>query len=96
MLSLTIDSPLAETLEALANQENRPVQAILADMVRLYTGQPTASVWEGLQGLQGIQLPTIPAPPPPLTEDELAALSDRISASGPLSTLIIDERQQGH
>lgn len=93
MTILTIQSPLADQLQAIAAHEQRPIDDILQELLTLYHAQQTASVFEGLRGMAGLTLPSADPPPAPLTDEERAALAEAIAAGGPLSEDIIAARK---
>jgi hypothetical protein len=99
MAALLIDSPLAERIRSIAEQEHRPVEAVLEAMVAQYN--PSLMVKEIYARLEnerdrGIALPPGDDADDFLSEDEETALIQR-AGSGDKSgaQMVIDERKQG-
>ncbi|MBZ0309358.1 MAG: hypothetical protein K8I82_25055 [Anaerolineae bacterium] len=96
MAGLLIESPLAERLRAMAEQEHRSVESLLEDMVERYGGSLTVKeINARLRDLPGITVPPDDPDDPPITEEELETIAQRAGEAGSLSALIIDERKQG-
>jgi hypothetical protein len=95
MAALVIEPPLAEQIRAIAENEHRPIEAVLSDMLETYTAQQM-DIKTRLKAAGGFILPSDEPAKPPMTEEELRALAERIGAAGPLSTLVIEERKQGY
>ncbi len=96
MSELVIQSPLAERLRALAEREHRPVDAVLNDMLISYHSSPSDDAVDSLLAASGITLPVVDeVVPPPMSPEEERALADEIGRAGPLSALIIQERNEG-
>jgi len=95
MSNLIIQSPLADRLRELASREKRAVEDLLADLLALYQPAPYDEVDTRLVELGIIAAPSIEKIPPPMSEQESLELADRIGRAGPLSPLIIEERQKG-
>lgn len=97
MSSIIIDSPLAERIRAIAQQEDRPVEAVLIAMVDKYAASLSyAELIARLKEVGEITLPSDDPLEPPLNEEEELALIQRAGA-GELSgaQIVIDERKQG-
>ncbi len=96
MTELVISSPLAERLRALAERENRPVDAVLNDMLVSYHSPLSDDEVDSWLAASGITLPSLDETvPPPISPEEERALADEIGRAGPLSALIIQERSEG-
>ncbi len=96
MAGLLIESPLAERLRALAEQEQRSVESLIEDMVERYAGALTVKeINARLRGLPEIIVPPDVPDEPPIDEEELEAIAQRAGKAGSLSALIIEERKQG-
>jgi hypothetical protein len=96
MAELVIRSPLAERLRALAEREKRPVDAVLNDMLGCYHSALSDDEVDTWLATSGITLPARDEDIlPPISPEEERALADEIGQGGPLSTLIIQERNEG-
>jgi hypothetical protein len=95
MTDLTISEDLAAKLHSIAERENRPIEAVLYNMVNEYSGLHNITDLENhLAALGIISLPSNETSEMLLTEEEQVALADRIGAMGSLSDLIIQERRE--
>src|SRR5262245_47965313 len=97
MTDLMIAPPIADQLRAIADQENRSIEAVLSTLLAQYAPAPPLDAAIKMRLAEnGITLPSPDADiEPPLTEQEAQALADRIGAMGSLSELVIQERREG-
>ncbi len=92
MAGLLIESPLAERLRALAEQEQRSVESLLEEMVEQYNSSLSLKeIYNRLRKLgdAGITLPEDDT----FIEDEAPAPAQMESISG--AQMVIEERKQG-
>jgi len=80
MAELIINAHLAEQIRMIAEQEQRPIESILAAMIENYSR---------------VSVSSHAAYEPPISESELDAIAQRVGAMGSLSALIIEERKHG-
>jgi hypothetical protein len=96
MAGLLIESPIAERIRSLAEQEQRPIEAVLEAMLERYiTPLSIQEINARLRSLHGITVPPDEAGEAPISEVELDEIAHRAGAAGSLSDLIIEERKQG-
>jgi hypothetical protein len=96
MTPLLISDTLAIRIETIAQQEDRPIEAVLTDMVNTYQPLTTPDDIEAYLVAKGVIAPmSKELVEPPLSEAEAQALADRVGAMGSLSDLIIEERRTG-
>lgn len=98
MNDLIVPAPLAKRIYAIAEEENRPIETVLAAMVENYihlSDDDELAVQIMLNA--GIKQPLGEASEPPLTEQEEDEVAERVGKSGrPLSEIVIEERQEGY
>jgi len=93
MTQLVINPPLADQLRALAEREKRPVDKVLADLLARYPSPLPDDELNQRLVASGVTLPLMDdSAPPPISPEEELALADEIGRAGPLSALIIEER----
>ena len=95
MSNLIIQSPLADRLRELASREKRAVEDLLADLLARYQPASYDEIDARLVERGIIAAPSAEKTAPPISKQELIELADRIGQAGPLSSLIIEERQKG-
>lgn len=97
MSTLHIESPLADRIRAVAEREQRSIEAVLDAMLEKYAQPTDEEIDARLRLLSGIVPPSDELLQSPLTDEEDQALADLIGVSGqPLSQLIIEQRKQGY
>jgi hypothetical protein len=97
MSALIIEAPLAERIRAIAEREQRPVEAVLETMVEKYASELSHDeIITRLKETGGFIFPSSEPAKPPLTDQERQELADRLGAAGSLSSIIIEERKQGY
>jgi len=101
-LTLEIPDKILETFKIAAQQQNKQIEQLIIEQLALISttvDQPTSrfTVVEQLFRQSGLLVETEPLEKqsePPLSEAELQRLARKLSQAGPLSELIISEREE--
>ena len=97
MNDLIVPAPLARRIYAIAEEENRPIETVLAAMVENYTVSSIEEVEARLRAIGGITPPSYDEAEPPISAEEARELADKAGNSDkPLSEILIEERKQGY